>query len=322
MSPSPEPSVPALWPAWSSPRRIALGGLILLFADMVVSITPALLPLAGEALRQLFSLESLRALAAMGLPAVTLGLLCAWPAMHGRSALRAALGCLGAGLVFGVVTYVGGYATLMSMSPRSHGGGGPDMMMGMILPGQVLAFTLSLLGLALPISRSHRTPSCDAVHEALIVTGTWLLAAGTLVRWNGFGLTMAAWARVTPSTWSLPCVLAGLTLLVTGLRADHRLLTWLSAVRRGEEPGWRIEPLADRDVEVPAVLVSRATVELEGLLVVDRDGGSLPVARVFLEGSDRRRLVGARVRAAVVAVVLLVAVLPAALMGLWSQMRG
>jgi hypothetical protein len=214
-------------------------------------------------------------------------------------------------VVFGVVTFVGGYAMLMSMTPKSYGArGAEDMALAMFLPGQIMAFTLSVLGLALPVSRSHRMPSCDAVHETLIVTGAWLLAAGTLVYWNGFGLALAVHTRLLPSTWSLPCVIIGLAMLVTGVLADRQLLAWLGAVRRGEESGWRIEPVADRDVEVPSLLRSSSTPELEGLLLVDRDAGPLPVARVFLDGNDRRRLLRARLRAVTVAVVLLVAVLP------------
>jgi hypothetical protein len=305
--------VPALWPSWLNPRRIALGGVILFFVDAILAplLMPAGLWLATAALPQILAPESLRALAYMAAPALSLALVCLLPAMHGRSAIRAALGCLGAGMVFGMVTLAGGYSMLMSMMPSYHGRGGPDeVMMRTLLPGQTLAFTLSVLGLALPVSRSHRIPSCDAVHEALIVTGAWLLAAGTLVYWNGFGLTIAVHTRLLPSTWSLPCVLVGLTMLVVGILADRRLLAWLGAVCRGEEPGWRIEPLADRNVEVLSVLRSPSTPALEGLLVLDRDAGPLPVARVFLEGSDLRRLLGARLRAVTLAVVLLLAVLP------------
>jgi hypothetical protein len=319
--------VPALWPAWLSPRRIALGAVILLLVDAVLGplLSPAGLSRAAAAQwPELFTRESLRALAYMFVPAVASSLVCARAAMHGRSAARAALGCLAAGVVFGLVTFVGGYAMLMSMMPElagRRGGGGEDMFTAMVLPGQVVAFTLSILGLALPVSRSYRRPSCDGVHEALIVTGAWLLTAGTLVRWNGFGLSLRAFVATSPENWSLPCVILGLTMLVTGIVADHHLLTWLHAVRRGEAPGWRIEPLADPDVEVPSLFASRRPAELDALLVLERDAGPLPVARVSSEGSDRRRLLGARLRVVTTAVVLLLAVLPATMALIWPRFR-
>jgi hypothetical protein len=43
---------------------------------------------------------------------------------------------------------------------------------------------------------------------------------------------------------------------------------------------------------------------------------------VFLDGSDLRRLLGARLRSVTVAVVLLLAVLPVVLMTIWQQWRG
>jgi len=321
MSPSHETAVPALWPSWLNPRRIALGGVVLLFVDMIMSalFTPAGLASVPTAVPQLLTWEFLRSLAFMAAPALVLSLICLRAAMHGRSAVRAALGCLAAGTVFGMVTLAGGYSMLMSMTPRSygHGDGGMDAMLWWMLPAQALAFTLSVLGLALPVSRSFRATSCDAVHEALIVTGTWLLAVGTLVSWNGFGLTLAAHTRASPSTWSVPCVLVGGTMLVTGILADRRLLAWVGAVRRGEEPGWRIEAATEPAVELPSLLGARGALEL-GILVLDRDAGPLPVARVFLEGSDLRRLLGTRLRSAGLAVVLLLAVVPVVLTFVFS----
>ena len=46
------PHVPVLWPSWLNPRRIALVGAVLLFADASLSslLTPSGLPLAGAAL--------------------------------------------------------------------------------------------------------------------------------------------------------------------------------------------------------------------------------------------------------------------------------
>ena len=315
MSPLHETAVPALWPSWLNPRRIALGGVVLFFVDMILSdlFTPAGLASVPSTLPLHFTTEFLRSFALMAAPALVLSLICLRAAMHGRSAVRAALGCLASGTVFGMVTLAGGYSMLMSMAPRSWSRGGGmgamDAMLALGMLGQVLAFTTSVLGLALPVSRSFRATSCDAVHEALIVTGTWLLAAGTLVSWNGFGLTLAVHTRLMPSTWSLPCVLVGLTMLVTGILADHRLLSWLGAVRRGEEPDWHIEPVAEQDTELPSLLRPRAALQM-GILVLDRKSGPLPVARVFLEGSDLRRRVSTRLRAAGLAVVLPLAVAP------------
>jgi hypothetical protein len=285
---------------------------------MVLTLTPAGLSDAGRALTELSTRQSLGGLASMVLPAVSLGLVCARAAMHARSARRAVLGCLGAGVVFAFSTFSGGMLMLLSRTPQHHGGDAfIDMAAAHLLPGQTLAFALSLLGLALPVSRAHRTPSCDAVHEALVVTGAWLLTAGTLVRWNGLGLTIAAHVPLVPGNWSLPSVVVGLTLLVAGVVADCRLLVWIDAVRRGDDPGWRIEPLADREIDVS--LFACGSYDLDGLLIVERDGGPLPVARVFLEGSDRRRLLRARAGAATAAVVLLLAVVPTVLALVWPQ---
>ncbi len=87
-------------------------------------------------------------------------------------------------------------------------------------------------------------------------------------------------------------------MLVSGIRADRRLLRWLGAVRRGDEPGWRIEPIASREIERPSLLACRGGED--GLVVLDRDAGPVLVARVFIEGtvsphagSCRRRAPGA-----------------------------
>ena len=318
-------TVPALWPSWLNPRRIALGGAVLLFIDMVLPpwLTPAGLALGAAAMRAAMGLDYMRGLAWCVLPAVLMGLWCAGAAMRARSAARAALGCLAAGFVFSALTLAGGLVLLSSGSSMPLNERVVEMMIQSMLPGQVLAFTLSLLGLTLPVSRSHRAPSCDAVHEALIVTGAWLLAAGTLVRWNGLALTVAAHLTLAaPAQWSLLCSLAGLAMLVTGLLADRRLLVWVRAVRAGAQPGWRVEPSAGRDAEVPSLLGARSTVEMDGLVMLDGDGGPRPVAWVFFEGDDQRWLVGARARAVMVAVLLLVAVVPAVLLGLASLMLG
>jgi hypothetical protein len=110
VSPEKRAAVPALWPSWLNPRRIALGGIVLLFVDAILSplLTPAGFSRAAAALPQLLAPESLRALAYMAAPALSLSLVCVLPAMHARSAVRAALGCLAAGVVFGVVTFAGG----------------------------------------------------------------------------------------------------------------------------------------------------------------------------------------------------------------------
>ncbi len=149
-----------------------------------------------------------------------------------------------------------------------------------------------------------------------MVTGAWLLIAGTLVFWNGFGLSLAAHTRLAPTSWSLLLGPVGLAMLVAGIAGDVRLLAWLAAVRRGEHVGWRVESLAGRDVEVLALLGGREAEDLDGVLVLDQEAGALPVARVALEGRDGRRLLAVRLRTAAVAVVLLLAVLPVVLLSL------
>ncbi len=311
MSLAGKPSVPAFSPSWLSPQRIALAGAALLFADMILGqwLTPAGLSLVLAGLVRWPDAEGWVLLACFMVTAAA-SLACARGAMRAHSAVGTVLGCLGAGLAFATLNFATGGLLYHRRVPTWPLDGLFDDMTARMLGDQVLALVLSLAGLALPVSRSRRAPSCDAVHEALVVTGAWLLAVGTVVRWGAAGLGLGAFTRVAPGGWSLLCALPGLAMLVAGVAADGRLVRWLRSARAGGQPGWRVEPVADRDVQVLSLLGPRSTVAMDGVLVLDREAGPRAVASVYLEQDDRRWLVGARLKAVVPAVLLLFAVVP------------
>ncbi len=170
---------------------------------------------------------------------------------------------------------------------------------------QAAAFTLSVVGVALPVARSRRVPSTDAVQEALVVTGAWLLMNGVVASWAIGALGLLTVLRGGPSGWSLVCAPVGLAMLVAGLVGDRRLVGWVRAVRRGERAGWRIEPVGPHNPELPSLLGARGVLETDGLLLRTGDEGALPVALVPLDQDDGRWLVGARVRAVTLALATL-----------------
>ncbi len=85
-----ETAVPALWPPWLIPRRIALAGVGLLFVDMIFGdlFTPAGLPFAQAALPQFLTTQFLRSFAFMVAPALVLALVCLRAAPRARGDAR------------------------------------------------------------------------------------------------------------------------------------------------------------------------------------------------------------------------------------------
>jgi hypothetical protein len=305
--------LPALWPTWLGPRRVAVGGGVLLFANMALhpTLSRAGLSLAGAAWRDALTPEAIRGMALMVMPAVVLGLVCAARAMHARTALGAVLGSLGAGVVFGVATEAGAYATMIHTTPAARSWGAASLVEAALettFPGQTLSFALCMLGLALPVARSYRKPAFDAAQEALVVTGAWLLVLGTVASWNGYGATIAWRLELDPTRWSPLCVVPGAMMLVAGLLGDRRLLAWSTQIRHptsGAAPAsWRIDPIQHWDVVVPRLWGARRSEEPDGFVERVSDGFVEPTASVFLDERDRRDLVLARVRAVALAVSL------------------
>jgi len=304
MSEEAERRVPVLWPAWASPRSVALFGVVLFLVDMVLDPR---LTLAGRGVPwgPLISPEGLLAIGATVLPASALALASVARTLRAKTAAGAVVGSFASGLVFSASTLAG--TVLVLHLNRPEAGPVPLELLATLVPVQALAFGFSLLGLALPISKSLRTRSCDAFHGALIVTGAWLLVAGTFVRWGALGGQFAAHFVWDPRAWSLPLALAGFVLAAAGVVADVRLVGWLASVKRGEVPTFRIEPPAGRTVEIPSVVLDD-TAQTDGLLVALRGEKAIPTAWVFLDGSDDRRLLVARFFGALGAAAFLMAV--------------